>query len=63
MDQSQWRIQTFRKGGGDGYPDPEIRWEGRSQKKFFSALKASVWSKNKEREGGGGGGDIPWIRQ
>ena len=40
------------KGGrmGGGHLDPEIRG-ARSQKKFFSALRASVWSKNK---GGGG---------
>ena len=34
---------------GDGHPDPEIRGGGgggRSQNKFFSALRASVWSKN-----------------
>ena len=32
-------------GGEDGHPDPEIT-EGRSPKNFFSALRASVWSKN-----------------
>ena len=26
---------------------------------FFSALRASVWSKNKGRGGGGGGGSFP----
>ena len=32
-----------------GHPDPEIRGEGGwSPKKYFSALQASVWSKNKE---------------
>ena len=38
--------------GGPGHPDPEIRgaW---FEKKFFSALWASVWFKNK---GGGVGG-------
>ena len=40
--------------GGDGHPDPKIRGGGRSQKKFFSSLWASVWSKNKE-----GGADSP----
>ena len=37
------------KGEGGGLLDPEIRGEGgRTQKKvFFSALWASVWSKNK----------------
>ena len=37
--------------GGGGHLDPEIRG-ARSQKKFLSALRASVWSKNK---GGGVG--------
>ena len=34
--------------GGPSHPDPEVRggW-GRSRKKFFWALQASVWSKNK----------------
>jgi len=35
---------------GPGHPDPEIRREGgggRSTKKFSSALRASVWSKNR----------------
>ena len=37
-------------GGGNGHPEPEIRrGGGRSQKKN-SAIRASVWSKNK---GGG----------
>ena len=39
--------------GGHGYPDPEIRG-GEVSKKFFWALWASVWSKNKV--GGGGTG-------
>ena len=50
------------KGGrvGGGHLDPEISG-ARSQKKFFLALRASVWSKNK---GGGGAppGPLPWIR-
>jgi len=37
-------FQTLRKGGGQ------------SQEKFFSALQASVWFKNKAGQGGGGGG-------
>ena len=37
-------------GGGRGHRDPEIRGVG-SPKNFFSALRASFWSKNK---GGGG---------
>ena len=37
----------IRGGGGDGHPDPDIRGEGRSAKDFFSALRASFWSKNK----------------
>ena len=40
--------------GGPGKPDPEIRGAAVS-KKCFSALRASVWSKNK-----GGGGRAPW---
>ena len=32
-------------GGGSDHPDPEIG--GRSKKKNFSDLGASVWSKNK----------------
>ena len=47
------------KGGGGrvggGHLDPEIRG-ARSQKKLFSALRASVWSKNR-----GGGGRPPWA--
>ena len=43
-------------GGGGGHPDPEIREGGGSVKKFFWALQASVWSKNK---GGGGVGLSP----
>ena len=34
--------------GGPGHPDPEIKLGGGAvSKKFFSALWASVWSKNK----------------
>ena len=41
-------------GGGGSHLDPQIReGGGRSPKKIFSALQASVWSKNK---GGGGAG-------
>ena len=36
---------------GGNHPDPAI-WGGLVSKKFFSALQASVWPKNK-REGGG----------
>ena len=47
----------LREKEGGGHPDPEIRWAGgHSPKKFFSALRASVWSKNK---GGGVGGRGP----
>ena len=41
------------EGGGGRYSDPEIRGRPGLKKNFFSALPASVWSKNK---GGGGGG-------
>ena len=34
--------------GGGGHPYPEIRGEA-GLKIFFSALRASVWSKTKER--------------
>ena len=38
---------------GGGHPDPEISRGGQSLKKIvFSALRASVWSKNKGRGGG-----------
>ena len=40
------------KGGG-GHPDPEIRGGPGLKKIFFSALRASFWSKNK------GGGRAP----
>ena len=43
----------MRKGGGGGHPDPEIRG-GSLQKKIFSALLASVWSKDR-------GGQAPWA--
>ena len=33
--------------GGPGHPDPEKRGGGRTQKNFFTALRASVWSKTK----------------
>ena len=32
---------------GGGYPDSEIRGARWSQNKYFSALRASFWSKNK----------------
>ena len=41
------------EGGGRGHLDPEIRGPG-LKKKFFSALRGSVWSKNK----GGGAGPL-----
>ena len=40
-------------------PDPDLKirgWGGRSPKKFFWALRASVWSKNK-----GDGDRAPWA--
>ena len=42
--------------GGTGHPVPGIRG-GRSPKQFFSALKASVWSKIR-----GAGAPLPWVR-
>ena len=34
--------------GGGGHPYPEIRGEAGLKKRFFLALRASVWSKTKE---------------
>ena len=48
--------RPWDKGGG-GHPDPEI-CRGAVSKTFFSALWASVWSKNEE-----GPGPLPWIRR
>ena len=45
------------KGGGGSHPNSEIREGDRSQKQFFSALRASFWSKNK---GGGAGPPAPF---
>ena len=39
--------------GGGGHPDPEIRGGGPVSKIFFSALRASVWSKLKISWGAG----------
>ena len=36
-------------GEGRGHPDPEIRGGAGLKKSFFSALRSSVWSKNKGR--------------
>ena len=44
--------------GRGGHPDPEIRGD-RSQKKFFSALWTSFWSKNMGGRGGGAPGPYP----
>ena len=43
----QWRIKTLR--GGPGHPDPELSGVrgGAISKQLFTALRASVWSKNK----------------
>ena len=49
------------KGGARSSSRPWDRGGWRSQKNFFSALRASFWSKNK---GAGAGplGPLPWIR-
>ena len=49
---------------GGGYPDPDIKGRGPGLKNFFSAFRASFWSRNKAGGGGGGGGGgwIPWNR-
>ena len=44
--------------GGPGHPDPEIRGMGRSNKNFFSALRATDWSKS---EGGGWASRAPSL--
>ena len=49
------RFRPSDKEGGQSHPDPEIRWGPGLKKNFFSALQASVWSKNK----GGGPLDPP----
>ena len=49
-------IQTLRKGGGGG----GLGAVSKNLKKFFSALRASVWSKNKGEPGPPG--PLPWIR-
>ena len=46
------RYVVERVGGGGGHPNHEITRGTGIEKKFFSALRASVWFKNK---GGGGG--------
>ena len=46
-------------GGGGGLSDPDIRGGGPSQKTIFSALRASVWSKDK---GGRTPGPLLWTR-
>ena len=48
-------LQMGGGGGVSGHPDTDMRGKGRSQKNFFSALRASVWSTNK------GGGEAPWA--
>ena len=53
------RSRPSDKVVGGGHPDPEIRGGGRSPKNFFSALRASFWSKNKR--GAGGGRDPPLL--
>ena len=50
----------IRRGGGEGPVIQILRWgRVRSPKKFFSALRATVWSKNR---GGGPPGPLPYIR-
>ena len=45
------------KRAGSGHPNPEMGREGGGGGlNFFSALRASVWFKNK------GPGRLPWIR-
>ena len=46
-------------GGGGGHPDPDLRRGPGLKKKTFSALWASVWSKNRGWGGGGASLDPP----
>ena len=48
-------LQMKGGGGGGGHPDPEIR--GAVSKKYISAFRASVWSK--DRGGAGPHGPSP----
>ena len=49
----------IRGGGGGGRSTtPRDYWSGAVEKKFFSAPRATVWSKN---TGGGPPGPLPWI--
>ena len=54
----------IRGEGGGGHPDHKIR--GAVLKNFFSAFRASVWSRSKWGQVWGGGvgppGPLPWIR-
>ena len=55
------QISEWGGGGvGGSYPDSEIRGARWSQNKYFSALRASFWSKNKG--GGLASRPLPWIR-
>ena len=47
-------IKMGGRGREGGHPDPEIRGMPSLKNKNFSALRASVWSKNKGTGGGGG---------
>ena len=49
-------LQTEGRGGRGGHTDPEIKGGGggEAQKKNFSALRASFWSKSE-------GGWTPWA--
>ena len=60
---TEWEMQvlcwkTTEQASGGSRPSDK-RWEG-GLKNTFSALRASVWSKNKE--GPGPPGPLPWIR-
>ena len=50
-------ITTGGGGEGGGAVIQAIRKRGALSQKIFSALRASVWSKNK-----GGPGPLPWVR-
>ena len=56
------QIKGWGGGWGGVHPDPEIAVGGCMKKHFFSALQASVRSKNKVGGGEAGSpGPLPWI--
>ena len=50
------------EGGLGGLSGPLDKGEGRRSPIFFLALRASVWSENREGGRGRGGEPLPWAR-